>query len=435
MCKLTVEETYPAHMEHFGAVYKKSVLEAMGQTGVIRPEFRSSLDDLRERLGVSEENTKKLFLQAVEDKMRPMVEWLGSELERTMLTQKQLAQRRGKDMGEDVFQSGKGADGVLGLGAEVNIMSDIMELVDFYIENDLIEEIEDGSKVYPITALGLSAIDQELAELLYRQFIVGGFQAQGPNAARYENSRETFAGILGLQEETIEKVGKTIGDTVYDNFVSNAMKTKGSMDQQDMMFLANIQGKLGLSSKQGEQMMMNAQKKVLSEEIEAIMDSPTPPAIKAFREKCNSIGLDLIEDVGVSKQRLARMFESEIIPGLKAGEITADNSEILAEIQESVSLDPEECEAMFENLLATLSKNVFGIIKGEILRGREENTVDLIKELVRYAAFTDGDLGLEVDEATGYKILNIYESFDFEGEDDEQIEVNKALLRIAMGVE
>ena len=434
LCKLTIEETYPAHMEHFGAVYKKSVLEAMGQTGVIRPEFRSSLEDLRDRLGVSQENTKKLFLQAVEEKMKPMAEWIGSELERTMLSQKQLAQRRGKDMGEDVFQSGKGADGVLGLGAEVNIMSDIMELVDFYMENDLIESTEEG-KVYPVTALGIGAIDQEVAELLYRQFIVGGFQAQGPNAARYENARETFAGILGLTEGKMEEIGKTIGDTVYDNFVSNAMKTKGTMDQQDMMFLANIQGKLGLTSEQGEKMMINAQKKVLSEEIEAIMDSPTPQAVKSFREKCNSMGLDLVEDVGVSKQRLARMFESEIIPGLKAAEITADKSEILGEIQESLGLEPEECEAMFENLLATLAKNAFGVIKGEILRGREDNTVDLVNELVRYAAFTGGDLGLEVEEATGYKIINIYDSFDFEGEDDEQIETNKALLRAAMGVE
>jgi hypothetical protein len=433
LCKLTVEETYPAHMEHFGAVYKKSVLEAMGQTGVIRPEFRGSLDQLRDRLGVSEENTKTLFLQAVEEKMKPMVQWIGSELERTMLSQQQLAQRRGKDLGEDMFQTGKGATGVLGLGAEVNIMSDIMELIDFYVENDLIEELETGT-VYPITGLGLGAIDQEVAELLYRQFIVGGFQSKGPNAARYEASRETFAGILGLSEAKKEEIGKTIGSTVYDNFVANAMKTKGSMDQQDMMFLANMQGKLGLTSEQGEKMMINAQKKILSEEIEAIMDKPSAEGIKAFREKCNSMGLDLIEDVGVSKQRLSRMFECEVIPGLKSGQISAQNSDILGEIQESIGIEPEECEAMFESVLATLAKNAFGVIKGEILRGREENTVDLIKELVRYAAFTDGDLGLEVEEATGYKILNIYEAFDFEGEDSEQIKTNKELLRAAMGL-
>lgn len=110
MYRLEKEDTYPAHMEYFGAVYKKSILEAMGSTGVIRPEFRDALGDLRDRLGVREEDTKELFLEAVEEKMVPMVKWINSEMERTMLTQQQLAQRRGKDMGQDMFQSGKTAD-------------------------------------------------------------------------------------------------------------------------------------------------------------------------------------------------------------------------------------------------------------------------------------------------------------------------------------
>ena len=433
LCKLSVEETYPSHMEYFGSVYKKSVLEAMGQTGVIRSELRDALDDLRDRLGVSEASTKKLFLDAVKDKMTPMVEWIGSELERTMLSQQQLSKRRGKDMGEDLFQTGKGATGVLGLGAEVNLMSDIMELIDFYTENNLVEE-NDTEKTYPITALGLGAIDQEVAELLYRQFIVGGFQAQGPNAARYEASRETFAGILGLSSSKIDEIGKTIGSTVYDNFVTNAMQTKGSLDQQDMMFLANIQGKLGLTTEQGEKMLLASQKKILSEEIEAIMDQPTAEAIKGFREKCNAMGLDLMQDVGISRQRLLRMFECEVVPGLKSGSITASDSDLLGEIQESMGIEPEECETMFENVLNTLSKNAYNVIKGEILRGREDNTVELINELVRYAAFTDGDLGLDVDEAMGHKVVNIYDAFDFEGEDAEHVEFNKQLLKEAMGL-
>lgn len=444
--KLKLEDTYPAHMEYFGSVYKKSVLEAMGSTGVIRPEFREPLEDLRARLGVSEEDSNKLFLDAVEEKMIPMAEWIGSEMERTMLSQKQLAQRRGKDMGEDLFQTGRGADGVLGLGAEVNIMSDIMELIDFYTENDIMTEEEvtttdaEGDEktvvetIYPVTALGSGAIDQEMAELLYRQFIVGGFQAQGEKAARYEKARATFAGILGLDKSKIESINNNIASTVYDNFVSNAMKTKGAMDQQDMMFLANIQTKLNISAEQGEKMLMDAQKKILSEEINVLMDDPSPAGLKAFREKCNSMGIDLTEDVGISKTRLTRMFEAEITPGLKDGSINAEDSEILGEIQESLGVDPDECEAMFETVLMRLSKTAFEIIKGELLRGREDNCVDLIKELVRYAAFTDGDLGLQVEEATGNQIVNIYEAFDFSDEDPEQIEANKELLKAAMGM-
>lgn len=109
MFKLKKEDTFEPHMEYFGAVYKKSVLEAMGSTGVIAEEYRKSLDKLRERLGVSEAACEELFLEAIEEKMTPMVEWIVSEMERTMLTQQQLSQRRKKDMGEDLFQTGKGA--------------------------------------------------------------------------------------------------------------------------------------------------------------------------------------------------------------------------------------------------------------------------------------------------------------------------------------
>lgn len=443
---LSKEDAFPSHVEYFGSVYKKSVVESMGTTGIIRPDFRKSLADLQERLGVSEADCKQLFRDAVEEKMKPMVQWIGSEMERTMLSQQQLSQRRGKDMGEDLFQSGKGPDGVLGLGAEVNIMSDIMELIDFYTENDIAEVAEvkrtgdDGQEetvtetVYPVTALGSGAVDQEMAELLYRQFIVGGFTTQGEKGARYEQSRAVFAGILGLDKSKVEEINSNIGSTVYDNFVSNAMKTKGSLDQQDMMFLANIQTKLNISAEKGEKMLLDAQKKILSEEINLLMDDPTPEGIKSFREKCNSMGVDLSEDVGVSKARLTRMFESEITPGLKDGTINVDNSDILGEIQDSLGVDPDECEAMFESVLLRLSKNAFEVIKGELLRGREENTVDLIKELVRYAAFTDGELGLVADEATANQIVNAFESFDFSGQDEETVEANKQLLRSALGL-
>jgi hypothetical protein len=431
---LSVEEVSGAHLEYFGSVYKKSVLEAMGSTGVIRPEYRGALDDLRSRLGVTEEASRKLFLQAVEQKMIPMVEWVGSEMERTLLSQKELSQRRGKDMGEDLFQTGKGADGVLGLGSEVNIMSDIMELVDFYRENEVAEVDEDGETTYPVNALRTEAIDNELAELLYRQFVVGALQSQGDKAARYEGARATFGGVLGLEQSKMNQIGGTIGSTVYDNVIGNAMKTKGAMDQQDMMFLANIQTKLGLSSEEGEKLLLQTQKKILSEEINAIMDAPTPMSLKSFRERCNSMGINLTEDVGISKSRLARMFESELVPGLQSGEITADNSDFLGEIQESLGLDSDNCESIFESVLMKLSKGAMDVVSSELMRGREENVVDLVKEIVRYAAFTGGPLGLEVDEATAYQVVNLYDSLDFDGEDGEAVEASKELLKMALGL-
>ena len=107
---MTEDSTYGAHLDVFGNKYKTSVLESMGSTGVITKEYREPLDNLRARLGVSEEDSKALYLEAMEERMIPMVEWIVLELERTMLTADQLAQKRQKDFGEDYFKTGKGAD-------------------------------------------------------------------------------------------------------------------------------------------------------------------------------------------------------------------------------------------------------------------------------------------------------------------------------------
>ena len=269
--------------------------------------------------------------------------------------------------------------GVLGLGSEVNVMGDMMNLIDFYEENDIIEkkpveikivkktikdengdekEVEEEQPVYqtvyPVTAIGMGAIDNAIAEMLYRQFVVGGFTSQTPQASRYEASRATFGGILGLTSEKMEEIGSNIGETIYDNYVSKNMAQKGTLDQQDMMFLAQMQSKLGLTPEQGEEMLLTAQKKVLSEEISLLMEDPTAEQVKAFREKCNTLGITLEKDLGVSKQRLIKMFEIEISKGMESARITLESGDDVAEIQESLGLEPEETETIFEELVLRL---------------------------------------------------------------------------------
>ena len=81
------DATYDAHLEAFGNSYKTSVLEAMGSTGVITKEYREPLNTLRARLGVSEEDSRGHYLEAMEERMVPMIEWVTIlELERAMLT-------------------------------------------------------------------------------------------------------------------------------------------------------------------------------------------------------------------------------------------------------------------------------------------------------------------------------------------------------------
>lgn len=455
---LDSKETTPMHLTAFGSVYRKSLEEAMSITGIIRPEYRAPLDDLRERLGVTPQQARELFLSAIKKRMIPMVEWIVSEMERTVFTQQQLAQRRQKDLGEDYFQSGKQADGTLGLGAEINILGDIMNLVDFYMENEVAEKQqigtqkiektieEDGEKkivleevpvfetLYPITALETGAVDQKMAEVLFRQFVVGSFTTQGPNAVRYEKSRATFGGILGLSSKEMEKIGSTIGETVYDNYVGQSLRSKGALDQQDMMFLANLQTKLGLTPEQGESMMKNAQQKILMEELEDVMSFPAPSAVKEFREKINAMGLSLADDVGVSVGRMIKMFEIEVSPGLESGEITPESGEILAEIQESLGLSEDAAARALENMILQKSSRDFEKIAKDVRRGRVSEIVAPLNRLVRFGGFLNGQLGIEIEEKIGRQIFNTYENFDFEGLSADEIEENKEMLKTILSL-
>lgn len=342
-------------------------------------------------------------------------------------------------------------------------MSDIMNLIDFYVENDIVQKEVVGTKkvekkvpseeeggeektvteeepvyesTYPITAMGLGCIDEQVAELCYRQFVVSSFTDQSPNAARYEASKATFGGILGLTTDKMEEVGSNIGSMVYDNYITQSMSTKGALDQQDMMFLANIQSKLGISAEQGEKMLLDTQKKIISEEASALFESGgiTPDQVKAFREKCNSMGLDLETDVGLSKSRLVNMFSMEITPGIDSGEITMDSADLLGEIQESLGLTEEEGEEVVAGLITERAAGILADIIGCMLRGMDVVAVESMEKLVQYAAFVDGDLGLEVEEANANRAFGLFESKDWSGVDEETMEQQKSLLKTALGM-
>lgn len=334
-----------------------------------------------------------------------------------------------------------------------------MNLIDFYTENDIAEKKEIGMKtvekkvmegdeektvsqevpdyetVYPITGLGSNAVQEELAELLYRQFVVGGFTAKGPQAQRYEDSRETLGGILGLEKEKMDEITNSIGSTIYENYISNSMRTKGSLDQQDMMFLANIQGKLDISSEDSEEMLMKTQKKILSEEANAIVANESgPEVVKAFREKCNSMGMELEADVGLSRSIVEQMFEAEVSPALVNGDLTIESGDVLSETQESFGLSPEDAEKVFLDIILRRAQSAMSRLKAELLRGREENCPEIVERLVRYSQFVNGELELQVEESTGWKIFNLYDSMDFEGVDAETVDSNKDMLKIALGL-
>ena len=138
--------------------------------------------------------------------------------------------------------------------------------------------------------------------------------------------------------------------------------------------------------------------------------------------------------LGIAPVLAYQMFEAEVSPALVNGDITIESGDILSEIQESFGMTPEDAEKAFLDIILRRAKAAMSRVKAELLRGREENCAEIVERLVRYAQFVNGELELQVEEGTAWKIFNLYESMDFDGADKDAVEANKDMLKIALGL-
>jgi len=442
LLSLTKEEVSRFYVQTFGPVYKKSIQESMGSTGVILPEYRGALTSLRTRLGISDEkDAKMLWQEAAGERMTPMIKLLANELERSLLTREQLSQKRGVDMGEDVFKGGQSAKGTtLGIAAGSDVLvSDAMSLVDFYAENDLAEvDPVTNETHYPLTAINLAAVDGEMAQALFRQFVVSGFGAPAgdPKVAMVDAKAQSFGSILGLKLEHQAAVRQNIASLIYDNFVSNALKSKPALDQQDMMFLANVQTKLNVTSDKSEEMLVDCQKKFIKDQMDDLWSnvaSLTGDQVKAFRERVMTMGMDLKTDVQVAHNKLVALFQVEVKNAIETSLISPESTTLLSEIQESLGLEVSEAESALGALVTSVVKLGLEQIDREILRGRDENAVGELEVILKFLQLVQGETGLGEDDLPGEnnlreKIVNIWDNSGRKKEGD--LELLRGLLSL-----
>jgi len=433
--RLSPEDVVLIHYQFFGKAYQKSLLESMGSTGIIRDEFRDALETLRKRLHLSDTDAHQLLLETIGERFKPMIQLLANELERSMLTQQQLAQKRNKDMGEDVFVNSKTPGSTLGIGSQTNIMSEMMNVIDFYKEN-----LRNATNDFPVTALQLQACDSEMAVALYRQFVVGSFTEQGSNAARYEQEIPIFGGLLGMNPQQQSGISASIAVMIYDNYIQNSLKKKTTLDQQDMMFLAQIQTKLGLSQEKSSELMIESQKKLLFQEAQPLFQNSLQNNIvqqmKAYRLKCNAMGMDMIQDVQLPLDNVQNMFSIELVRGISSGMITPQNTTQLVDLQESYSLSPEQAEQTLFTVLTKQCTKALEEIYTHLMRGREYACVPEIQKLLQYAQFESKLLQNQsiLDQNFADKVFIIYDNSIGVKLEKEEAEHNKRLLTEMLGL-
>uniref|UniRef100_A0A7S2SA32 Uncharacterized protein n=1 Tax=Rhizochromulina marina TaxID=1034831 RepID=A0A7S2SA32_9STRA len=149
------------HWNQCASMYRNAVLEAMGSTGVITQEYLAGLDKLADRLMLEDEAKSKIFNEAMQSQMRPLLDRVTTELERSVLSRQQYAAKTGQDQGDDMFAE---AGGTLGLEGGANMMLEIVNLVDFFAGNKLFTLVPTEEEEKAAAAAAAAADVPEVAE-------------------------------------------------------------------------------------------------------------------------------------------------------------------------------------------------------------------------------------------------------------------------------
>jgi len=463
--ELSESDVRPVIASALGPAFKASVKEAMGETGIIPDTYLDPLNQLWQRLLLTEDNATRIRNSAFADFLAPMCSDLAASMDKKPEDKK-------KDAGD-----------LSALSNEEQFLEDCMAVLEFVKGNDIASKVEDGSEEvtekkmvkktekqtvkktvkkmiqeptesgimrnveveeevsseedveveveeevtstvtkykydFPITAQSVGGCGDEKATAVYKQFIVGSFQAKEPLVSKYSESYGDFGRVMGLNEKEINQIKGGIGASIFDNYFSNAMQDKVEMDQQDFMFLSQIQERLGFSDDIVERLLVSSQKNLLSKEVERLFSAGTkiaPSAIRACVEKAQGMEIDLALDLGVDDDRLGRMFSIQVQGGIEDGTITSDNGgETLGEIIEGLGLEEGNAERKLEALVADRAKRMVTNIASDVARGNDERAMKDLPIFLSYAKFVEGEgLGLGIAEAVREKIVGVYESATF----------------------
>lgn len=382
---LTPDDTDPVHKSLVGPVYEQSVTEAMGPTGIMLEEYKSGLERLRARLGLSEKDADESFKKVIKQRMLMYVNRAMSQLEKRQLFRGQNEER---DVGDD--PNIKRAGAVLGIEAG-GLPIELSNLVDFYVRNGLVkeEEIEhDGEKRnitrYPITLRG--ELQPKVYTELYKQYVIQCFSAQ----TRGEKQRlfgvlDQLGSILGLQGEEVENIHSQIGTVIYKNYVNQAL-LKGPVEEKDTEFLKNIQQMLSMKEEHCANLLRDAKESRVSTLLEQIASQPKvlPETVKRMRTTASALSVDLVKDLSVSIEQRKKLFGIEIDAGIDSGALSPNNQSLVQEVKQSLQLDDNSAR---EVLLACIQRRTLSHLvqaAASLRQDRTEAAVAELKTMLRY---------------------------------------------------
>jgi hypothetical protein len=437
--------------------YQKSILEAMGATGIIPKNYWQGLEKLRERLQMSETKAKEVFYKSIQDKLRIGFEKAIAENKK----KKQNKDSEPNDMGEDPTII-KGAGTALGIEVGNPAGNQFLNLIDLYSRNRIFIENEKTvneiaqillkgqngraekknwarSKIeysYPVSLEGI--FPKKIISEMYRDYLAECFSVKSQSEKRkLFNNLNQLGPILGLNTVEIEEIHSNVGSLVYKQYLSQALK-KGFLDKSDMAFLSNIQMTLSMNSKKCSEFIREAKRNKIALLAENIFVTPkiNPLRITEMRKLAKQLGVDLVKDIDVSVEQRSKMFKIEIDSEIEKGTISTQNQELINEIQESFGVEDSLARKILSNSISSQCENYLLNAVGSLRKGSTTEAIEEIEKMLNYGNLLPNYVNNPIaSKKERNELFSLYQSDSDENVDQKKFENNIKLLKIMLGVE
>jgi CRISPR/Cas system CMR subunit Cmr6 (Cas7 group RAMP superfamily) len=294
------------NLELFGDKYVKAVTEAMMPSGYITEEYLDGLERLRNRLGLSQEDTQNLMGVSARSRLIPVVKDLvdmwKSDTDSTKRREKEVKEAKNKkDKSGDPISSLDNVFGYMETGAQKEgggpnvFMRESLNLVDFFIENYLTEGVDINTiEDLPVTAVGIVP-ESEIAGMFKHYLITRISEQDDELRARYVENERIFALILGIAPEGQDKVKESLAYSAYKSMLKNILRFKDAVETQDIKQFALLKDTLKLDGAIADKVLDEASRAAVIEHAASFMrpkdGDVTAEMARRFR---NQVNLDVI---------------------------------------------------------------------------------------------------------------------------------------------
>lgn len=430
-------------------IFKKSIQEAMGASGIVPSNYWEGLEKLRKRLRLTESKSKDIFYNVMKDRLKVLFEKAIADDKK----KKQPKEESNKDSGEDPTVS-KGSGTALGIEASNPEGNELLNLVEIYFRNRVFSDKETPSNEqnkellkglsgrietqvksraeisfsYPVTLNGM--FDKKILSDLYKQYLIECFSSKLQSEKRRLFSNLNKLGpILGLDANEIQTIHSNVGVSIYQKFLSQSL-SKGFLDNSDTSFLTTIQNTLSMENSVCNQLIKDSKKSVISLAIEKVFASPriNPENVTNIRKMAVQFNINLDKDLSISNEQRSKLFRIEIDTGIEKGEINNQSLDVILKIQESYGLENTvakkilfdcvntRCEGHLLNAIASLRRNDdVGVIKelenmlnfGELLPVKFQNNLVSSNEKSQLFSILQSNFGESEEQKSKLTLFKI----------------------------